>query len=106
MATMSTETQASTHSAVDEEQETINNVRKLLKLREDQPIAQQELMSFIENLKEINKPTVEKAIVLFEAIETKFPHKTLGEDKWYLVVVSLLMLLFTNKSDSSSFPRL
>jgi hypothetical protein len=32
-------------------------------------------------------PTPEEAIRLFEAIEEKFPSKTLGEDKWYLVAV-------------------
>lgn len=32
-------------------------------------------------------PTPEEAIALFKEIEAKFPHKTLGDDKWYLVVV-------------------
>ena len=39
-------------------------------------------------------PTVEEAIALFESIEEKFPRNTLGEDKWYLVAVSLPKLLF------------
>jgi hypothetical protein len=33
-------------------------------------------------------PSTEEAIALFEAVERKFPHKTVGDDKWYLVVVS------------------
>jgi hypothetical protein len=33
-------------------------------------------------------PTSEDAIALFEVIQKKFPHKTLGDDKWYLVAVS------------------
>lgn len=32
-------------------------------------------------------PTSEQAIALFESIEQKYPHKTLGEETWYLVVV-------------------
>jgi hypothetical protein len=35
----------------------------------------------------VQEPTVEQAIALFEAIEQKYPHKTLGKDTWYLVVV-------------------
>lgn len=35
-------------------------------------------------------PTPEDAIKLFRAVEEKFPHETLGNDKWYLVVVSFL----------------
>lgn len=34
------------------------------------------------------EPTVEDAQNLFKAIEEKFPHSTLGIDKWYLVAVS------------------
>lgn len=33
-------------------------------------------------------PITEEAIALFEAIEKKFPHKSVGEDRWYLVAVS------------------
>lgn len=33
------------------------------------------------------EPTKEEAVSLFEAVEKKFPHKTVGEDTWYLVVV-------------------
>lgn len=33
-------------------------------------------------------PTAEEAIVLFKAVEDAFPSKTLGEDKWYILVVS------------------
>jgi hypothetical protein len=37
-------------------------------------------------------PTPEQAIALFKDIENKFPHSTLGEDKWYLVAVSAFNL--------------
>jgi hypothetical protein len=37
----------------------------------------------------IHEPTAEEAVALFEAIEKKFPHKTLGEDKWYIVAVRM-----------------
>lgn len=33
-------------------------------------------------------PTKDEAITLFESVEEKFPHETLGDDKWYMVVVS------------------
>jgi len=33
------------------------------------------------------EPTKGEAVSLFEAVEKKFPHKTVGEDTWYLVVV-------------------
>ncbi|KAK0123752.1 hypothetical protein ONS95_008759 [Cadophora gregata] len=39
----------------------------------------------------IHEPTKEEAVALFEAIETKFPHKTVGEDAWYLVALSALV---------------
>jgi len=35
-------------------------------------------------------PTPEEAIALFEALEAKFPSKTLGDEKWYLVATSAL----------------
>jgi len=41
----------------------------------------------------IHEPTVDEAVALFQAIEEKFPHKTLGDDKWYLVVVSLQLFI-------------
>jgi len=34
-----------------------------------------------------NRMTPEKAVSLFKALEEKFPHKSLGHDKWYLVAV-------------------
>jgi hypothetical protein len=34
------------------------------------------------------EPTSEDAIALFKEIEQIFPHKTLGDDKWYLVAVN------------------
>jgi hypothetical protein len=36
----------------------------------------------------IQGPTAADAVTLFEAIEHKFPHKALGSESWYLVVVS------------------
>ncbi|RQM08552.1 hypothetical protein DH86_00000276 [Scytalidium sp. 3C] len=39
-------------------------------------------------------PTPEDAIKLFRAVEEKFPHETLGNDKWYLVVLSSLCYLY------------
>ena len=42
---------------------------------------------------EQQEPTKEDAVALFEAIETKFPSGTLGDDKWYLVTVSYETLL-------------
>jgi hypothetical protein len=32
-------------------------------------------------------PTEDEALALFKAIEEKFPSESLGEDKWYLVLV-------------------
>jgi hypothetical protein len=37
----------------------------------------------------VQERTPADAVTLFEAIEQKFPHKSLGADSWYLVVVSL-----------------
>ncbi len=42
---------------------------------------------------EFHEPTKEEAVALFESIEQKFPHETLGDDKWYLVTVSWQMLI-------------
>ncbi|EPE33558.1 AhpD-like protein [Glarea lozoyensis ATCC 20868] len=36
-------------------------------------------------------PTEQDTIALLQAIEAKFPHKTLGSDKWYLVALSALV---------------
>ncbi|TAQ85424.1 hypothetical protein B7494_g6246 [Chlorociboria aeruginascens] len=36
-------------------------------------------------------PTTKEALALFEAVEKKFPHATIGDDKWYLVVLSALV---------------
>jgi hypothetical protein len=33
-------------------------------------------------------PTEDEALTLFKAIEEKFPSKTLGDDKWYVLAVS------------------
>jgi hypothetical protein len=37
---------------------------------------------------ELQEPTKEDSIALFEAIQKRFPSKALGGDKWYLVTVS------------------
>ena len=42
---------------------------------------------------EFHEPTAAEAITLFQTIEQKFPSKTLGEDKWYLVAVSAEIIL-------------
>ncbi|KAF2194918.1 hypothetical protein K469DRAFT_698481 [Zopfia rhizophila CBS 207.26] len=36
-------------------------------------------------------PTTEEAIELFRAIEDKFPSKTLGDDKWYIVTLAAIV---------------
>lgn len=36
-------------------------------------------------------PTKDEAIALFESIEKKFPHKTVGNDTWYMVVLSAIV---------------
>jgi hypothetical protein len=32
-------------------------------------------------------PTEEEALALFKAVEEKFPSKSLGDDKWYILAV-------------------
>jgi hypothetical protein len=34
-------------------------------------------------------PTEDEALALFKAIEEKFPSKSLGDDKWYVLMVSV-----------------
>lgn len=34
-------------------------------------------------------PTEAEALALFDAIENKFPSKTLGDNRWYVLAVSL-----------------
>jgi len=36
---------------------------------------------------ESSEPTAEQATKLFQDLEKKFPSKTLGEDRWYLIAV-------------------
>ncbi|ORX99503.1 hypothetical protein BCR34DRAFT_523200 [Clohesyomyces aquaticus] len=36
-------------------------------------------------------PTVEEATALFNAIEEKFPSKTLGDDKWYILMFAAMV---------------
>lgn len=89
MATLNSQEPIPTDSAINKKERAITSVTKLLaKLKQDEPTSHQDLMNLFESIKEINKPTKEKAVELFKAIETKFPHRTLGGDKWYLVVVS------------------
>jgi hypothetical protein len=89
MATVNLQKHIPTGSTSCEKERAISTVTQLLaELREEKPTSQQDLMTLLESIKQINKPTKEKAVELFKAIETKFPSKTLGEDKWYLVVVS------------------
>ena len=38
--------------------------------------------------------TPEEAISLFKAVEEKFPSESLGDDRWYLVLVSFYLSLF------------
>ncbi|KAG4432305.1 hypothetical protein IFR05_012212 [Cadophora sp. M221] len=39
----------------------------------------------------LHEPTKAEAVALFEAIEKKFPHKTVGGGAWYLVLLSALV---------------
>jgi len=45
----------------------------------------------IPSMAELHQPTKEDAVALFQSIEQKFPHRTLGDDKWYLVTLSALV---------------
>lgn len=45
------------------------------------------------SLLNFEEPSVDGALALFKAIENKFPHKTVGDNKWYLVVVCLHILV-------------
>lgn len=45
----------------------------------------------------LEEPTAEDAKLLFEKIEQKFPSKTLGGERWYLVAVIFPSLLTHNK---------
>jgi hypothetical protein len=35
-------------------------------------------------------PTPQDAVLLFEALEKKFPAATLGHENWYLIAVSIM----------------
>jgi hypothetical protein len=37
-----------------------------------------------------SEPTAEQAVALFQEIEKRFPHNSVGEDMWYLVTVRTL----------------
>lgn len=36
-------------------------------------------------------PSADKKTALFQAIEEKFPSRSLGDDRWYLVAVALCL---------------
>ena len=50
------------------------------------PVSHRSTMSTFSDLSE---PTARQATALFESLEQKFPSKTLGEDRWYLIAVQL-----------------
>jgi hypothetical protein len=50
----------------------------------------------ITKMETIQGPTPADAVILFEAIKQRFPHNALGNDSWYLVVVSLQILCPSN----------
>lgn len=54
---------------------------------------------------EYHEPTVAEATALFRSIEEKFPSKTLGEDKWYLVAVGMQFYIALNLVNQTR-PRL
>jgi hypothetical protein len=58
-----------------------HSIEPLPYLRIPLPRTQLRIMS---NFRE---PTAEDVLTLFAEIENKFPHNTLGDDKWYLVAV-------------------
>jgi hypothetical protein len=87
--------------AMIEKERAITATNKLMeRLTAEGTPGSEELMILIESIKELAKPSKEKAVDLFKKVEEKFPHKTLGEDKWYLVVVSVSELHFMNITDS------
>jgi hypothetical protein len=92
---------------ITEKEQAITAITELLgKLKNTEPTSHQDFMTVLERIKDINKPTKESTIDLFKAIETKFPHKTLGEDKWYLVVVSLQELGSSDVTDDQQLSAL
>jgi hypothetical protein len=48
-------------------------------------------------------PTEDEALALFRAIEEKFPSSTLGDDKWYVLVVSGNVQLYTAAIDDIQY---
>ena len=45
------------------------------------------------------EPTAEEATALFEKLEQKFPSKTLSEERWYLVAVSLALATYQGSAN-------
>jgi hypothetical protein len=77
--------------ATDGDKREVGDLKELVMLLKAGSLSQGVTASpaLLEELEERRKePTTEEAIALFAAIEKKFPHNTLGEDKWYLVAVS------------------
>ena len=75
----------------DREKREVATVKELMALLRAGPLPQGVTASpaLLEEMEGTAKgPTTEESIALFEAIERKFPHATLGDDKWYLVAVS------------------
>jgi len=96
---------ASTKISAGQNEEAIAAVTELLeRLKGSKPSSQVELMTIIESIKEVYKPTKESAIKLFKSIEEKFPHESLGGDKWYLVVVSVQEMILRLLLTPESFP--
>lgn len=52
------------------------------------------------SVQDLSEPTAEHTFALFESIEQKFPNKSLGEDKWYLVAVLYLAILSNDEQET------
>ena len=48
-------------------------------------------------------PTDDKALTLFQAVEEKFPAKTLGDDKWYVLLVCGPLISTGDIANNSQF---
>ena len=53
-------------------------------------------------MKTSSEPTAEQLVNLLKALEEKFPTKTLGEDRWYLIAVNKSSLIFISSTLSTS----
>jgi hypothetical protein len=43
----------------------------------------------------LRDPTEDEALALFKAVEEKFPSKSLGDDKWYVLTVRVAIYTST-----------